>query len=171
MSQSFSSFFIINNLNSQKFKKLSSKENEIKNLFYFIFKPFRNTNNKFFDQLFFNEANNFFTFDGAIKSDILEEKRATLSSEIRDKVEKLNKSSIFKKSRFIKGEKLLLNSVFSRKPKFLVLVRKVKEYSLLTDQEYKKSIYRINQKPLKNSIKNSHRFNKQQNTRIFLVRC
>lgn len=167
VSQSFSSFFIINNLNSQKFKKLSSKENEIKKIFYFIFKPFRTTNNKFFDQLFFNEAHDFFTFDGAIKSDILEEKRATLPFEIRDKVEKLNKSSIFKKSRFIKGEKLLLNSVFSKKPKFLVLVRKVKEYSLLTDQEYKKSIYRINQKPLKNSIKNSHRFNKQQNTRVF----
>ena len=66
------------------------------------------------------------------------------------------------------------DNVMSSKPAFQLLIRKVKEYSLVTKNKYKKQIYRTNTVDL-NFLSRSHfalsskKFNKQEKTNIFSV--
>ena len=66
------------------------------------------------------------------------------------------------------------DNVMPSKPAFQLLIRKVKEYSLVTKNKYKKEIYRTNTVDL-NFLSRSHlalsskKFNKQEKTNIFSV--
>jgi len=66
------------------------------------------------------------------------------------------------------------NNVMASKSAFQLLIRKVKEYSLITNNEYKKEIYRNNTVDLNSSYSfnlalSSKKFNKQEKTNIFSV--
>ena len=79
------------------------------------------------------------------------------------------------KTKFIETEFVYEDdNVMASKPAFQLLIRKVKEYSLVTKNKYKKEIYRTNTVDL-NFLSRSHfalsskKFNKQEKTNIFSV--